>query len=283
MTRDNGSEKFLVGNHCGNLSMNLRGNLLWPNGAMTPQRTTPSAEPWRSPEPRRGHPLHSLSDHVAALARSPGGHLLMERIAGAGLDVEDARDLVDLVGSDGAQRGGFIGWLVRQVPGDETAFVVLLGVLVPELASVARRLVRDGRMEPEEAEAVALATACEVVGVRAHELLSDPFDVLWRTARQTSGMRRRCPVEVVALPADFDAPGREVDPLECWPGILAAGVAAGVLTPSQVVVVARSRMEERPLTEIASALGRPYDAVRKERRRAETALRTFALGYVSEG
>jgi DNA-directed RNA polymerase specialized sigma24 family protein len=42
-------------------------------------------------------------------------------------------------------------------------------------------------------------------------------------------------------------------------------------------------MEERPLTEIARALGRPYDAVRKERRRAERALRTFALGYVSEG
>jgi len=207
----------------------------------------------------------------------------MEQVAGAGLGVEDTRNVAELVRCQGAERSRLIGWLVFQVPRDEAAFVVLLGVLVPELASVARRLVRDGRMEPEEAEAVALAAACEVVGVRGHRLSSDPFEVLWRTARQTSGMRRRCPVEVVALPTDFDAPGTEVDPLERWPGILAAGVAAGVLTPSQVVVLARSRMDERPLTEIARALGRPYDAVRKERCRAERALRTFALGYVSEG
>jgi len=204
----------------------------------------------------------------------------MERIAGAGVGAEDVGDLAELVGCDGSHRGVLTEWLVRQLP-DETVTVTLLGVLVPELGAVARRLARDGRLEPEEAEAVALASACEVVGLRGDRLTTDPLDVLWRAARQTSGMRRRCPVEVVALPADFDVPGPDVDPLERWPGILATAVAAGVLTPSQVVVVARSRMEERPLSEIARALGRPYDAVRQERRRAERALRIFALGYVS--
>ena len=38
---------------------------------------------------------------------------------------------------------------------------------------------------------------------------------------------------------------------------------------------------DRPLTEVAEVLGRPYDAVRKERARAEAALRDFAL-YLSE-
>jgi hypothetical protein len=205
----------------------------------------------------------------------------MERIGNAGLGDQDARDLAELARCDVVQRKRLIEWLGRKLTGDETVAVVLLGVLMPELNSVARRLVRHGRMEPQEAEAVALAAACEVVSSRAPGLTSHPFDVLWRAARQLSGLRRRCPVEVVALPADFDAPGPDVDPHERWPGILAAAVAAGVLTPSQAVVVAQSRVEERPLTEIAQALGRPYDAVRKERRRAETALRTFALGYVT--
>ena len=82
------------------------------------------------------------------------------------------------------------------------------------------------------------------------------------------------------MPTDFDAPGPEVDPLERWPGLLAAAVARGA-HPEPGGGDRPTRMEGRPLTEVARALGRPYDAVRKERRRAETALRAFALGYVS--
>ena len=56
-----------------------------------------------------------------------------------------------------------------------------------------------------------------------------------------------------------------------------------MLTPSDVVLIVRTRVEGEPLAEVAQALGRPYDAVRMERRRAEAALRTFARRYVSEG
>ena len=83
------------------------------------------------------------------------------------------------------------------------------------------------------------------------------------------------------MPDDFDRAAPEVDRLERWPGLLAAAVARGVLTPRQVVLIAQTRMEQRPLREVAVALGRPYDAVRKERRRAEAALRQFALTYFS--
>ena len=54
------------------------------------------------------------------------------------------------------------------------------------------------------------------------------------------------------------------------------------MTPEQVVIVAETRIEGRPLAEVAEILGRPYDAVRKERRRAEAALRAFALSYAEE-
>ena len=70
--------------------------------------------------------------------------------------------------------------------------------------------------------------------------------------------------------------------LEGSPTLLAAAVAAGVLTPRHVVLIARTRIEGVPLAEVAQTLGRPYDAVRMERRRAEAALRTFVRRYESE-
>ena len=66
-----------------------------------------------------------------------------------------------------------------------------------------------------------------------------------------------------------------------WPGLLDAAVAAGVINANQALVVAQTRIEGRGLAEVARQLGRPYDAVQKERRRAEHALRTFARFYDS--
>jgi len=87
--------------------------------------------------------------------------------------------------------------------------------------------------------------------------------------------------DVVALAEDANLSAPELDPLERWPGLLPAAVARGVLTPRQVVVIAQTRMDERPLAEVARSLGRGYDAVQKERRRAEAALRVFASTYCS--
>ena len=104
-------------------------------------------------------------------------------------------------------------------------------------------------------------------------------NAIWTEVRRSAGLRRRGQLEIVPLDDDFDRPAPTVDPLERWPGLLAGAVARGVLTPRQVVLIAQTRMEGRPLSEVATALGRPYDAVRKERRRAEAALRQFALAY----
>jgi hypothetical protein len=49
------------------------------------------------------------------------------------------------------------------------------------------------------------------------------------------------------------------------------------------VVIAQTRMDGRPLVEVAAALGRTYDSLRMERARAEAALREFALScFASE-
>jgi hypothetical protein len=108
-------------------------------------------------------------------------------------------------------------------------------------------------------------------------------DAIWGEVRRTFGLRRRCPFELCPLPELFDAADPAADPFVGSPGSLAAAVAAGILTPRQVVLIARTRLEGRPLRKVATALGRPVDAAYKERRRAEANLRIFLLRYDSAG
>jgi DNA-directed RNA polymerase specialized sigma24 family protein len=60
-------------------------------------------------------------------------------------------------------------------------------------------------------------------------------------------------------------------------------VVAGVISANQAEVVAQTRLEGRGLAEVAKDLGRPYNALQKDRRRAEHALRFFARRYGAEG
>ena len=145
-----------------------------------------------------------------------------------------------------------------------------------------RHLVRSG-VEPEEAEAQVVSVAWEVVAAkRGRRRLHPPkalVDAIWNEIRREAGLRRTQRLEVAPIPERFDTPAPEVDHLEHWPGLLGAAVAASVLTPRQVVIVAGTRMEQRSLADMAKSLGTTYDAVRMERCRAEKALRTFALSY----
>ena len=81
----------------------------------------------------------------------------------------------------------------------------------------------------------------------------------------------------VHSPTGFDvAAPEDPDPLERWPGLLDAAGVAGVLSNEEAVLIARTRVEGESLRCLARDLGRPYDAVRMERRRAEAALRAYA-------
>jgi hypothetical protein len=171
--------------------------------------------------------------------------------------------------------------LSRSARCNERAALYLLGELAPELSSMCGRLVRLG-VDGDSAEAVTLSVAWEVVagrrGPRCPRSVRTLRESIWRAVRQEAGLRR-LEHETVPLEGEFDVAVRESDHLERWPGLLAAALAAGVLSVRQVVIVAESRMDERPLAEVAAALGRPYDAVRMERARAEAALATFARSY----
>jgi DNA-directed RNA polymerase specialized sigma24 family protein len=207
--------------------------------------------------------IEGLAEHLSRAHRNPK----------EGLEVDRAGETLAFLAA-------------RVVTGDQTAALRLLVALAPELRRVARRLVRAG-VEAEEAEAETLAGAWELIAGRDRWPVcwwsSVAFaEALWGAVRRSARLRRRGPLELVSLPDDFDGVAPEPDPLERFPAVLAAAVAAGVLTPRQVVVIAETRMAGSPLREVAVRLGRPYGATKKERQRAEAALRAFALSY-SEG
>jgi DNA-directed RNA polymerase specialized sigma24 family protein len=247
---------------------------LWRDGAMTPTR----------------RPLTLLSDHLAQLSRSKDGDLALARFVGAGLDPGGAGDLGALLlqceGPHGnLRRAQLLGALTLLAPCCQVATLCVLVALKPELRWMCRRLTQGG-YELEEAEAETVTVAWEVV--RGHRDLgrcqSGPsalINAIWTETRRSTGVRRRSLIDLVPWPEALDLAAPDTDPLERWPGLLAAAVAAGVLTPRQVVVIAQSRMDGRPLDEIAASLGRRYGTVHQERRRAEAALRDFALSYYS--
>jgi DNA-directed RNA polymerase specialized sigma24 family protein len=272
MTRENAKKEFPVWNGLSNCLWRGLSNLICPNGCMTSTRS----------------PLTLLCDYVAHLSRTAEGDLALKRFARAGMEVDLADDLTMLLRRRGSgviriRRVELVEFLIALAPSDEVAALCTVVSLRPELGWMTRRSTRDP-VGPDEAEADVVAVAWEVVTKR-HDCRSGPLrqpalvNGIWTAVRRSAGLRRRVLLDVVPLPDDFDQAVLEVDRLERWPGILAAAVARGVLTPRQVALIAQTRMEQRPLSEVAIALGRPYDAVRKERRRAEAALRQFALGY----
>jgi hypothetical protein len=176
--------------------------------------------------------------------------------------------------------------LLVRAAGDEEAALEVLGLLEPELGVLAGRLVRQG-VDPDVARCEALSVAWEVVaGHRVGPVLPTKVcltTVIWTELRREFGVRRDRGIELVPLSDEMDVAAPEVDLEEQWHGLLDAAVGAGVINENRAVLVAQTRLEGRGLAEIARDLGRPYDAVQKDRRRAEHALGSFARSYGAEG
>ena len=265
MTRENGAQEFADQDESGNVSGNDSGNPIWRDGAMT--------------EPS---PLQSLADHVALLARSPEAARLVDRIAPSNTSGRDGHQLAELLArrdADGHPAIRIQERLAKEAPENPLAALGLLSMLRSDLEVVRDRLVRSGRVSPLDAEADTLAAAWEVVTRRPPPSRWERGDAIWNLARRVSQMRRRCSVRSEPLPAGFEVAEPERDWLDGAPELLADAVAAGVLTPREVVLIAGTRIEGWPLSEVARTLGRPYDAAKKERQRAEAALCTYLERY----
>jgi hypothetical protein len=274
MSWGNTKKNFLLGNRLSNCSMSWLSNLIWRNGSMTPSRSA----------------LTLLSVHLANVSRTREGNLALKRLSEFGLDLGGAVHLATLVRQcqgvgSGPRRTQVLHSLLALTPPDELDALCVLVVLQPELRWISRNLARDASdLEDAESEVVAVGWSLVMEPRSPGQCGSDPrslVNAVWTEVRRTAGLRRRGGLDLVHLTHDLDFPASEADPFERWPGLLAAAVAHGVLTPRQVVVIARSRMDQRSLKEVAVEVGRPYDAVCQERWRAERALRKFALAFVS--
>jgi hypothetical protein len=274
MTRENVPETFLAWDRFGNHSRKGSGNPMWRDGAMT-QPT----------------PFQRLSDHVALAARSREAQRLAARVAPSTEARGDSFDLSELLArrdADGHPAIVVQERLAKVAPSEPLAALALLSMMRGDLEVVRDRLVHSGRVSPLDAESDTLAAAWEVVTRCPPPSRWERGDAIWNLARRVTSMRRACSAPSERLPEDFDTfidnsaepesdrPGRS-------PALLAAAVAAGVLTPREVVLIALTRIEGRTVREVAQSLGRPYGAAKKERQRAEAALRLFVGRYDSGG
>ena len=258
------SEKDAAGDALRNRSRNFVRNPLWRDGAMTD-----------------GHgPTDTVRAHLGSLARGPAADRLLERLARSGLVAGGPTDLVALLEcrqGDRCQRAVLVECLAAWAPHDELAALALLHLLEPELDVVAARLARLGHVEPVEARGDVLGAAWEALTRRPPPGRPDRLEAIWSMLRQTTGLRRTRPGP---LPDGFDIEAPEdLGSPERWPGLLDRAGSAGFLSCEEATLIARTRIEGEPLRSVARDLGRPYDALRMQRRRAEAALRA----YVSSG
>lgn len=174
--------------------------------------------------------------------------------------------------------------LLARAPDDEDAALEVLSQLGPELDVLAGRLVRRG-VEPAVARCDTLSVAWEVVaGHRLGPLLPTKgclASAIWIELRVELGIRRHRSIVMVPLIEEMDVAVVDPDPPEQL-GLLTAALAAGVINEEQAFVIAETRMNGRVLAEVALEVGSPYQAVRKDRRRAELALAAFARRSYAE-
>jgi DNA-directed RNA polymerase specialized sigma24 family protein len=173
-----------------------------------------------------------------------------------------------------AERDRVFRALLRQARQDELAGLVLLEALLPGLKSLLARILVDAG-ESDELLAVLLKNAWEQIATYplerrptrvAANLL---FDIRKQTLREL-GLTRRVVVEppthvrepVAAAQADIGAPLRRA-------------VAAGALSEAEAELILQSRIDGRPLAEIAAELSLAYITVYKRRAKAEQKLLLF--------
>jgi DNA-directed RNA polymerase specialized sigma24 family protein len=221
-------------------------------------------------------PLEELSAHLRVVARAAAPERLLERLAQGGLRLHGATDLVGLLeeqARERTERAMLVEALAAWAPRDELAALALLHLLGPELEAMAERVAGRGNLDAAEAQGDVLGAAWEILTRRPPPGRCERFEAIWTAVRRDTRLRRAV---ADPLPEGFDreAP-EEPSPTERWPGLLEAAVSAGVLSCAEAMLIMRTRVEGEPLRRVAADLGRPYDAVRKERHRAEAALRVY--------
>jgi DNA-directed RNA polymerase specialized sigma24 family protein len=178
-----------------------------------------------------------------------------------------------------AERDRVFCALLRQARRDELAALVLLEALLPGLKSLLGRILVDTR-ESDELLAVLLKNTWEQIATyplerRPQRVAANLLLDIRKKTLQELGHQRRTASEqpltrreaAATIGADIEAPLRRA-------------VGVGALSDTEAELILQSRVDRRPLAEIAAELGLAYVTVYKRRAKAERRLLLF-LGQPS--
>ncbi|BDU04540.1 hypothetical protein [Nocardia cyriacigeorgica] len=164
----------------------------------------------------------------------------------------------------------------------EAAVVACVGVALPMLAGLTRRVAKFWMRSREDVEATVVAG---FVTELARVDLGRPYvlhRIGWATYRcarawALADQAAPCPDADLTGVGDHHPAGRHVGtaPAGHPELVLADAVAEGVITPKAAELIATTRLERRSLTVVAAERGGSYKALQQVRRRAERKLATW--------
>jgi hypothetical protein len=253
-----------------------------PLDAHNPHRPDRSA--WRPTGNRRWsrtgdiRPLEVLDLSFRLLVCEPAPLALDGRAVGHGLparmiplDVLRSLLLHPSMGFDA--RDAALTWLIQRAQAEGGAWLVgLVGVLLPGIGRRVYPLCRAFPRLAHDLEAEALAGL--VQAVHGWRLGQDRVAtrLVWAAARGAHRLLRR----ETAVGDREASVGLQLEPPPRPPAhsdlLLAQAVRAGVLSRVDAELIAATRVEDVPLRQLAGRWGVGYEALRKRRYRAETAL-----------
>jgi hypothetical protein len=256
-----------------------------PLDAHNPHRPDRSA--WRPTGNRRWsrtgdiRPLEVLDLSFRLLVCEPAPLALDGRAVGHGLparmiplDVLRSLLLHPSMGFDA--RDAALTWLIQRAQAEGGAWLVgLVGVLLPGIGRRVYPLCRAFPRLAHDLEAEALAGL--VQAVHGWRLGQDRVAtrLVWAAARGAHRLLRR----ETAVGYREASVGLQLEPPPRPPAhsdlLLAQAVHVGVLSRVDAELIAATRVEEVPLRQLAGRWGVGYEALRKRRYRAETALASW--------
>jgi hypothetical protein len=248
-----------------------------PHAADPPPGHQPAGDRrWsRTGEPR---PLEVLDRSFRLLVCEPAPLSLNGRAVGHGLParpipLDVLRGLLLHPSVGFAARDAALTWLVQRAQTDGGAWLIgLVGVLLPGIGRRIYPLCRAFPRLAHDLEAEALAALLQAVG--AWRLGEDRVAsrLVWAAARGAHRLLRR----ETTLQDREASVGLRLEPPPRPPThsdlLLAQAVTARVLSRVDAELIAATRVEEVPLRDLVGRWGTGYEALRKRRYRAETAL-----------
>ena len=241
---------------------------------------------WRDGDMTTAHLFDRLSAELDRLGPGAAGRACLDRLARAGVDLAGVRTPLELALACRAPRGRWaranLAVLVRLVPGDDVATLVVLVALVPALVRAAQRLAGVG-VDIDEAEGVvvtvALSALAELEPAADGDVASAVVARVWSRCRSQARREALLASRHRPLGAEADDP---VDETATAAGgtldaVLGQAVRRGVLGRHHAVLLIETRVLGRPLAEVAAARGTTPGALASLRGRAEDRLLAMVL------